>query len=103
MCGMFATRCLARSVTFAGSASGAGGAALPHATSASSAALCRDDRAGILALESGEHLARLQAVDDLQLLAPAGAWQVIDDDALDNQIVEVARDQLLRGDARDEL
>src|SRR5690606_16710508 len=60
-----------------------------------------DDRTDILALEGGEHLAGLEAVDDLQLLAPPGARQVLDDHALDDEIGEVAVDELPRCDARD--
>src|SRR5205823_3253981 len=86
----------------AGSSSGLA-ACLPHEASASTPAISsrRDDRADIFALQRREHLAALEAVDDLQLLAPARTRQVVDDDALDDQVGQVARGELARGDPRD--
>src|SRR5690348_11359323 len=87
--------------TFSGSASGA---FLPQpvtSASAASASLCRDDRADIFSFERREHVAADEAVDHLQLLAPLRARQVLDDHALDDDIVEVAVDEILGGDARD--
>src|SRR4051812_16488446 len=75
---------------------------LPQAHSAASTrTLRRDDRADILSLERGQHLTGLETVDDLQLPAPLRARQVLDDDALDDDVGQAARCQLLRGDPRD--
>src|SRR4051794_13889833 len=99
MPGMLLISCFASAATFPGSASGTLGCR--QAASATSSRLCRDDRADILAFESREDLARLEAVDDLQLLAPARAGQVVDHDALEDEVIEVAIDQLLGRDPRD--
>src|SRR5690242_10840625 len=83
----------------AGSASGALFAGLLHP--ARSARLSRDDRAHILALECGEYLTLLETVDDLQLLAPARAGQVVEQHALDDDVGQVALGKLLGLDPRD--
>src|SRR5262249_11732624 len=73
------------------------------AASEASAAAARarsraDDRADIFTLERGQHLAGFESIDDLQLLAPLRARQVLDDDALEHDVGLAARDEL---DGRD--
>src|SRR3954452_25122744 len=98
---MFCAIFAASALTSAGSASGVFAGDLQPQSVATSARLRRDDRSNILSLECSEHLTGLEAVDDLQLLAPACARQVVDDDALDDDIGQVALDQLPGGDPRD--
>src|SRR5690349_896099 len=62
-----------------------------------------DDRTHVLARESPRDHAFFEAVHDLELVAEAGARQVVDDDRFEDRVLEVRRDQLLRPDAGDEL
>src|SRR3954469_12259251 len=88
--------------TRAGSASGLW--VVEHAAAARQASRRRsrtDDRADIFPPERGQHLAGFEAVDDLELLAPLRARQVLDDDALEHDVGQAARDELGGGDRRD--
>src|SRR6476646_3812714 len=61
----------------------------PNATIRSATLVLIDDRPDIFALESARHLPALQTVDDLQLGAEARARQVLDDDALEDQVRQI--------------
>src|SRR5690606_18831709 len=84
------------------------GAASSTATTAASSPAerprsARDDRSDIFSLERARDLTFDEPVHDLDLRAEARALEVLEHDALDDQVREVALDGLLRRDARDVL
>src|SRR6266545_3924087 len=71
-------------------------------TAAATHSVLVDDRADILAFQRAGQVAAPESVDDLDLGAEAGAGQVLDDHALDDEVGQIAVQERARSDAPDE-